>query len=239
VQKAESPAKSGSQDDSNDQVNAGCDRKRAKNKPQRQISVSVFIRALSMNRRNSKAINQAVDKEQERKEKEEDMLILGLTAPTTSHSRKTWIIYPNDRFKEMFWDVIISIILLLTCFMTPINLAFGDEVDKIEWYSDFNMIIDLLFFADIIVNFNSAYQDDLLQMVDDRKVIAMKYLTGWFFIDLVAILPFNQLIDLITLNDNFDSSSTSNQNEFIRITRISKLYKLIKITRLFRLFKFA
>ena len=130
MQKAESPAKSGSQDDSNDQVNAGCDRKRAKNKPQRQISVSVFIRALSMNRRNSKAINQAVDKEQERKEKEEDMLILGLTAPTTSHSRKTWIIYPNDRFKEMFWDVIISIILLLTCFMTPINLAFSDEVDK-------------------------------------------------------------------------------------------------------------
>ena len=228
MQKADSPPRSASSDGKN-------------KKPNRQISVSVFIRALSMNRRNSKVImkDQAADKEQERKEKEEDMLILGLTAPTTSHSRKTWIIYPNDRFKEMFWDVIISIILLLTCFMTPINLAFGDEVDKIEWYSDFNMIIDLLFFADIIVNFNSAYQDDLLQMVDDRKVIAMKYLTGWFFIDLVAILPFNQLIDLITLNDNFDSSSTSNQNEFIRITRISKLYKLIKITRLFRLFKFA
>lgn len=81
----------------------------------------------------------------------------------------------------------------------------------------------------------------MLQIVDDRKVIAKNYLSGWFFIDLIAILPFNLILPLFTdPNPNEDLSvSSTNQNEFIRITRISKLYKLIKITRLFRLFKFA
>lgn len=99
--------------------------------------MSVFMRALSMNRRKNKNLppEEILDPEQERKEKEEDMLIIGLRAPTTSHSRKRWIIYPNDRFKELIWDVVISVLLLITCFMTPINLAFGDEVDKVVWYN--------------------------------------------------------------------------------------------------------
>ena len=43
--------------------------------------------------------------------------------------RKKWIIYPDDKLKEIFWDMVISILLLITCFIAPINLAFADEVE--------------------------------------------------------------------------------------------------------------
>jgi hypothetical protein len=36
-------------------------------------------------------------------------------------------------------------------------------------------------------------------MIDDRKVIALNYLKGWFIIDLVAILPFDLIMKAFTV----------------------------------------
>ena len=80
-------------------------------------------------------------------------------------------------------------------------------------------------------------------MIDDRMTIAKNYLSGWFLIDFLSILPF-ELVMLLFV-DGVDESTveTGNQNSggdvngLMRIARISKLYKLIKITRLIRLFK--
>jgi uncharacterized membrane protein len=117
--------------------------------------------------------------------------LLGLRAPTFDISnKKRWLIYPDDKYKEMLWDTVISIILLITCFVTPINLAFAEETDKVYWYVVFNYVIDVLFLFDIIINFNCAYQNEMYEMIDDRKVIAKNYLSGWFIIDVLAITPF-------------------------------------------------
>lgn len=112
--------------------------------------------------------------------------------------KKRFLFYPNDRWKELFWDTTISIILMLTCIITPVNLAFAEELEKIDWYMTFNAVIDWLFFLDILVNFNSAYQNEMYEMIDDRKKIAKNYLFGWFFIDLLAVMPFNVILDWFT-----------------------------------------
>lgn len=72
------------------------------------------------------------DKDNDKNKNEEDFILLGLRAPTLEKSNhKKFLFYPNDRLKEMFWDTTISIILLLTCFITPINLAFAEDLEKI------------------------------------------------------------------------------------------------------------
>mmetsp|Transcript_17523 Transcript_17523/g.27004 ORF Transcript_17523/g.27004 Transcript_17523/m.27004 type:complete len:83 (+) Transcript_17523:88-336(+) len=70
----------------------------------------------------------------QRADVEQDMIMLGLRAPTMTEKRKPFMFYPNDTIKVMFWDLLISLLLLITCLITPFNLAFQDEVDKIEWY---------------------------------------------------------------------------------------------------------
>lgn len=35
-------------------------------------------------------------------------------------------------------------------------------------------------------------------MIDERKKIATNYMSGWFFIDLLAVLPFNVILDWFT-----------------------------------------
>lgn len=60
----------------------------------------------------------------------------------------------------------------------------------------FNYVTDSLFFVDILINFNCAYQTPMYEIIDDRKTITKSYMTGWFFIDLIAITPFSVIFDL-------------------------------------------
>lgn len=60
----------------------------------------------------------------------------------------------------MFWDLIITICLLISCILTPFNLAFTDELEEVYWYVIFNYMIDLFFAIDIFINFNTAIVDD-------------------------------------------------------------------------------
>ena len=53
-----------------------------------------------------------------------------------------------------------------------------------------NFIIDFFFLVDMILTFYSAFYDENLMIVDNKKQIAKRYLQGWFTIDLLAIIPF-------------------------------------------------
>ena len=83
-----------------------------------------------------------------------------------------------------------------------------------------------MFVIDIFINFFSAYENDQFKIEDDRKKICFNYITGWFSIDIMAILPFELILE-----------SGNKGNNLIRVARIGKLYKLVKITRLIRLLK--
>lgn len=75
------------------------------------------------------------------------------------------MVYPEDPFK-VFWDPFMAFVLIMTCVVTPIRIAFYKE-DELHWIIT-NYVIDLLFLSDIFVIFNTAYYDEDFQIVDDR-----------------------------------------------------------------------
>lgn len=136
----------------------------------------------------------------------------------------------------MFWDLTISMLLLITCVTTPFDLAFADEIEDVESYTIFRNTIDILFFIDIVVIFNTAYQTDAMEIEDDRFQIAKAYIQGWFIIDLMAVLPFEFILKLF-MHGGGEGNGNVDYNKFVRMSRMTKIYKLIKITRLIRLLK--
>ena len=50
-------------------------------------------------------------------------------------------------------------------------------------------VIDFLFFIDILVSMISAYKDENGVIITARKMIFWNYLTGWFIVDFIAIIP--------------------------------------------------
>jgi len=96
--------------------------------------------------------------------------------------------YPDNNCKS-YWDLLVTIILIFTCTLIPYRISFIEHEDT-NWKIALGLI-DVLFFIDIIFNFNTAFLDENFKLITSRKVIAKDYLKGWFIIDLTAIIPFD------------------------------------------------
>ena len=104
--------------------------------------------------------------------------------------RTPFLFYPDNSMKTT-WELCMYCLLIFSCLITPVQLAlYTDLPDGWVWS---NRVTDLLFLCDIFVVFNSAFYDDDLKLVEDRWKICYSYLTGWFLIDFVCIIPFDML----------------------------------------------
>ena len=143
------------------------------------------------------------------------------------------MLYPSDPLK-LIWDVIISFALLMACIMTPMVIAFED----IEHSHIFLIMIDFVFGIDMILNFNTAIEDEEFKIISSRKQISSIYLKGWFFVDIISITPFKIILHAIKPDGPINGSHIS-VNSFLRVTKMGLIYKLIKLSRLLRVLKFV
>jgi CRP-like cAMP-binding protein len=139
----------------------------------------------------------------------------------------TCIINPNGKLKD-YWN---SIMLISVCYVftgMPWVLAFLDEH---PWNNTMilEVVIDGIFFIDMIITFNSSYYNIDKVLVTDRKLIALKYIKGMFFIDLVSIFPFYM----------FDPSNSKSfrSNTFVRLIKITKMIRIFKASKLLKVIK--
>ena len=103
---------------------------------------------------------------------------------------KWYIIYPENPFKYI-WDIFMTIVLVYSCFIIPIQLSFDLSQTRhlvIGW------IIDACFILDMIIIFRTAYLTEDFEVIDSRNKIAWNYVTGFFIVDLMAVLPFEYML---------------------------------------------
>ena len=74
------------------------------------------------------------------------------------------------------------------------------------------------------------YFDEHGQWEFDNKKIAKHYLRGWFAIDLVSVVPFDLLGNVV-------GSDSLGQLKILRLIRLLRLIKLARVIRASRLFK--
>lgn len=94
------------------------------------------------------------------------------------------------------WDMIQSMLLLITCILTPFNMAFSEDVQEIQAYMVFNYFIDFMFGLDMLVIFNTAIENEDQIIITNRCQIAKDYLNSWFIIDFLSIIPFEAFVEL-------------------------------------------
>lgn len=80
--------------------------------------------------------------------------------------KKMFLLYPEDPGKK-YWDFYITIILLISCVITPLRIAFAENEEPLEWQL-INGFIDICFAIDIIVVFCSAFYNSEYLIVEDR-----------------------------------------------------------------------
>ena len=134
---------------------------------------------------------------------------------------------PDDGF-TIIWNTFISLLLFFTFIQSPYRIAFVGN-DDIIWLV-LDGLVDLIFLIDLVLNFFMAYYNDEYILIDTRRKIAFKYLLTWFWIDLLAIIPFNFIIP-DSGNGNSDFSS------LIRLIKLPRLYKLVTVVPIGKIFR--
>ncbi|GAB4818740.1 hypothetical protein N2152v2_005786 [Parachlorella kessleri] len=129
------------------------------------------------------------------------------------------VINPLSAFRAR-WDLLIVLAIFYSCATLPLRAAFGDN--QVGPFFMFDMGLTVFFLVDIILNFNTGYDDDGI-IVMEKSRVRWYYLRTWFMPDLIASIPY----DLIAL--------LAKQGDLAAYLR---LLRLVRMTRLPRLFKY-
>jgi len=143
--------------------------------------------------------------------------------PGENGDSPTYIILPNGDFRVR-WDLFMVSLILYYAVAVPIRVGFDIEPPT-NAFSFLEIIFNLCFIADMVLNFVTAQRVKGV-LVTDHKRIALIYLQSWFWIDLVASFPF----DIINTSHE-EGSDALKVNKLFRILRIFKLLRLLRLGR--------
>eukprot|EP01043_Picozoa_sp_COSAG02_P015937 COSAG02_NODE_691_length_18445_cov_23.541099_2_plen_929_part_00 len=144
---------------------------------------------------------------------------------------RTCFLHPNSRFRAI-WDIVQVCLLLYLLTVLPLRLSFGIDVAFNTFAYWFDVAVDLYFWTDIVVNFRTGYYDARGGLVISQHMISVKYLKGWFVVDLVTCLPISYVLMSMY---GVDAADKGKEIRLFKILRLFKLAKLLRVTRLLRM----
>lgn len=152
------------------------------------------------------------------------------------HVTQKFLILPTSRFKRR-WDRFLVLVTLYVAIAVPYNMAFTLDYSESRCkgsskadncYPGFlfglDVISDIILVVDMILVFLSAYHGDQLELVKDIRTIAKRYLKGFFVLDLLAVIPFNQMSS--TFNPDADKITL----KIVLALRLLRLGRFLKKT---------
>ena len=113
------------------------------------------------------------------------------------------------------------------------NIA-GDYLDAT------NKLTTAFFVCDILLNFHTGYYEGG-KLILNYKMIARKYFSYWFWLDLISTAPIDQIVNY-GLIGQYDSSSSANGGSTsnlssLKIVQIVKFLRFLKVVRLLRILR--
>lgn len=100
------------------------------------------------------------------------------------------LIWDPDSTFTSSWDMISVVLLLYVAAAVPLRISFNVEVEIWSFAFFVELVVDLFFVADVVLNFRTAFYDENGFRESRPKYIARHYLKSWFAIDMLSCLPF-------------------------------------------------
>uniref|UniRef100_A0AAV2L7Z4 Voltage-gated delayed rectifier potassium channel KCNH4 n=1 Tax=Knipowitschia caucasica TaxID=637954 RepID=A0AAV2L7Z4_KNICA len=125
------------------------------------------------------------------------------------------------------WDWLILLATFYVAITVPYNVCFiADEIREGRVVSARNpptvsdILVEILFIIDIVLNFRTTFVSTSGQVVYDPRSICIHYVTSWLFVDLIAALPFD-LLYAFNISVNFGV-------HLLKTVRLLRLLRLLQ-----------
>ncbi|XP_047136900.1 potassium voltage-gated channel subfamily H member 6 isoform X1 [Hydra vulgaris] len=126
---------------------------------------------------------------------------------------------------KAIWDWFILLLVMYTAIVTPYVVTFLSTSESCippnKSLKIIDVVVDVMFVADIAINFRTTFVDSNDEVVTNSCRIAVNYLKGWFILDFLAAFPFQYLCIL----------SKINQITLINLVKSARLLRLAKVAR--------
>eukprot|EP00405_Crypthecodinium_cohnii_P033893 CAMPEP_0206530510 /NCGR_PEP_ID=MMETSP0325_2-20121206/3220_1 /ASSEMBLY_ACC=CAM_ASM_000347 /TAXON_ID=2866 /ORGANISM="Crypthecodinium cohnii, Strain Seligo" /LENGTH=1136 /DNA_ID=CAMNT_0054026591 /DNA_START=88 /DNA_END=3499 /DNA_ORIENTATION=+ len=128
---------------------------------------------------------------------------------------------------RLTWDVVAFAVLLLDLWLTPFELVYLDYNISPPLFDNMSILLTFFWITDMLLNFTTGYIDrDKLIM--RRRPSIRKYMRWWFWVDLVATIPYDILLG---------AAVSSVHPGFLSMARLSKVTKVFKTIRFLKMFR--
>lgn len=152
-------------------------------------------------------------------------------------SRLKWYhIRPGGTFKKS-WETVKFVLLIYQFLYLPVRMSFFQVDPHIALYV-IDKIIDLFLLVDIVLTFlTPTYHKH--EMTFRLKTIVKEYLLGWFILDFIALIPFEEIFWLVYHSSPHTSDSSSHRLTLVAVAfRTLRLARLLKLLKLFKTLNF-
>lgn len=145
------------------------------------------------------------------------------------------ILHPKGTILTI-WSPFSIFLLIYTATIMPFRLVFYDsDNDLTDPWNAIELLVDIGFWIDLVINMLSCYYDEEGALVKDHKLIIKNYLKSWFILDLLACLPIDEILNGIQgTNEN---NNKSNKIQLVRLSKLPRIYRIIKIAKVFKIFR--
>jgi hypothetical protein len=138
--------------------------------------------------------------------------ILNSCSSNDGEARSRWyIIYPEKLIHRVH-VVLMVILMFFLVIYTPLDIAFSFEEES-KWLEGLNWFVSAYFLLDIVFGFLVPFKKDG-KLIDEPKQIAKNYLMGWFFLDLLSIVPIERFTD-------------GNRGRFRNLLKIPRMIRIV------------
>lgn len=117
-----------------------------------------------------------------------------------------------------YWDVFLIISIIVTGFLVTFQIVYDSSV---YWQWIVIYIGDGIFFLSIIFRFFRSYTDERGEKIADLEGIAKKYLSSYFILDVISIIP----IEIIA----FGLPKRDVQEYFLAAFRLNRYIRLYRV----------
>ena len=154
--------------------------------------------------------------------------------------REHALIMPTS-WSRQAWDFVAILFGIYVAIFLPYRIAFMEE--HIVLIAIFDVIIDCFFLCDIVLNFFTAYVDELGAVITARRRIARHYASTWLMPDLLSSIPWDWFFLGIHIaedpsvavdSDGTDTTEFGRFRQLLRVLKCIKLLRLLRITRVGR-----
>lgn len=150
-------------------------------------------------------------------------------SPSNTDDEKSWFVFHPESNWKFIWNLLSMLFIFYQSLAIPFLLTF--DVEDTTFWDLIENALKVFFIADITITFNTAFYKGGA-VVFKRIQIAKNYIKGWFFFDLVASFP---LEELLTLFEYEHGDAVYNAAQIVRVIKINRLLRLSRLSKLKRI----